>query len=131
MGALQKRSGQDDEGARDEALECPLHVAARELAQSAVMQHVLFLEGESQPRANLSNAISSWADLYLLIRGSICPASRWATLSQAELTALVEGMLARVPQLADPAPIERFRRSLQVCAACPSSASCPLGLDPS
>lgn len=115
----------------DELTECPLHVATRELAQAAVMQHVLFMEGECQPRAPLSEAITGWADLYQFIRGSICPASRWAPLEKDELDVVARRILARIPTSSDPARIERLRRALAQCGACAAASSCPLGLDPS
>ena len=78
MSALEGVVAMKDVARLDEQIECPLHVVARELAQASVMQHVLFLEGECLPRAALSEAIVAWADLYQFIRGSVCPASRWA-----------------------------------------------------
>lgn len=130
MNALEDVVAVRDAAPLDEQIECPLHVAARELAQAAVMQHVLFLEGECQPRAPLSEAIMAWADLYQFIRGSVCPASRWAPLDAEELDMMTRRMLGRLPAPTDPARIERLRHALSLCASCPASALCPSGLDP-
>lgn len=131
MSALEDVVAVGDITRLDEQIECPLHIAARELAQVAVMQHVLFLEGECQPRAPLSEAITAWADLYQFLRGSVCPASRWAPLTAEELDTVAGRMLARIPISTEPARLERLRRSIAHCASCPAASFCPLGLDPS
>lgn len=115
----------------EQIIECPLHVAARELAQASVMQHVLFLEGECLPRAALSEAIVAWADLYQFIRGSVCPASRLAPLDADELDTVARRMLARLPASMDSARIEELRHALMLCGSRPVAELCPLGFDPS
>ena len=131
MSALDGVVALKDVARLDEQIECPLHVAARELAQTAVMQHVLFLEGECQPRAALSEAIVAWADLFQFIRGSVCPASRWAPLDADELETVARRMLARLPTSMNAARVEQLRNALMRCGSRPSAALCPLGLDPS
>lgn len=130
MSALEGVVAMKDVARLDEQIECPLHVVARELAQASVMQHVLFLEGECLPRAALSEAIVAWADLYQFIRGSVCPASRWAPLNADELETVARSMLARLPASMDSPRIEQLRRTLMLCGSRPAAELCPVGLDP-
>lgn len=130
MSALEGVVAMKDVARLDEQIECPLHVVARELAQASVMQHVLFLEGECLPRAALSEAIVAWADLYQFIRGSVCPASRWAPLDADELETVARSMLARLPASMDSPRIEQLRRTLMLCGSRPAAELCPVGLDP-
>lgn len=130
MSALEGVVAMKDVARLDEQIECPLHVAARELAQASVMQHVLFLEGECLPRAALSEAIVAWADLYQFIRGSVCPASRWAPLDADELETVARSMLARLPASMDSPRIEQLRHTLMLCGSRPAAELCPVGLDP-
>jgi hypothetical protein len=110
-------------------IECPLHTVLGELAQTAVMQQVLHLEGELLPRAALVDALEGWQQLYRLVRTQVCPATRDAPLTPADLAALVE---TAVPCLLSPGvPVAvqaRLCRQLVACARCTSPQECPLGL---
>lgn len=110
-------------------VECPFHTVITHLAQTAVMQRVLHLEGEALPRAELLDALDGWEQLCRLVRTRVCPATRDVPLTPAELTALVD---TAVPHLVPPSvPAEdqaRLRRQLAVCARCASPQQCPLGV---
>jgi hypothetical protein len=100
-----------------------------ELAQTAVRQHVLHLEGEMLPRAALVDALDGWQQLYHLIRTRLCPATRRASGSPAEMAALVDtAVFSLLPPSVPDSVQARLRCQLLACAACASSAQCPLGL---
>lgn len=110
-------------------IECPFHAVMGELAQTAVMQQVLHLEGDLLPRAALVDALEGWQQLYRLVRTRVCPATREAPLTSADLATLVD---TAVPCLLPPGvPVAvqaRLRRQLVACARCASPQQCPLGL---
>lgn len=110
--------------------ECPLHTAMQHLTEAAVTQHVLYLEGEVRPRLDLINTISRWERMHTLIRECICPATREVALGPSALAEIVD----TIPDTMF-APGQQHRRTLfiqalAVCAACASSAECPLGAVP-
>lgn len=108
--------------------ECPLHTAMRHLAEAAVAQHVLYLEGEVQARADLVNAISGWERIHTLIRECICPATREVSIGSAVLTAGIVATTLERMFAPEQKPVRRyFTRSLEACAACQSASECPLG----
>jgi hypothetical protein len=99
-----------------------------QLAQAAVRQHVLHLEGELVPRADLVERLEGWQQLYRLVRTRVCPATRDTTLTAADLATLVEHA---VPCLL-PSGVPRLVQSslcqqLVACASCRSAHECPLG----
>jgi hypothetical protein len=110
--------------------ECPLHIAMREAAGTAVLQHVLYLEGECLPRPELVETLEAWTRLHRLITERICPASRRRPLDPSQLPAMLEetlsGCLPPVPaQL--PAQVLQL---LQQCVACTPASGCPLDMQP-
>lgn len=109
--------------------ECPLHTVMGEMAQTAVMQQVLHLEGELLPRAALVDALEGWQQLYRLVRTRVCPATCDPPLTPADLASLVG---TAVPCLLPPGvPVAvqtRLCRQLVACARCASPQECPLGL---
>jgi hypothetical protein len=100
-----------------------------ELAQTAVMQQVLHLEGDLLPRAALVDALEGWQQLYRLVRTRVCPATRDAPLTPADMATLMD---TAVPCLLPPGvPVAvqaRLCRQLAACARCTSPQECPLGL---
>ena len=106
-------------------MECPLHVAMEEIAHVAVKQHVLYLEGECQPRPELIERLSAWSDLHRFIRARVCIASRGASLSPDALDAALDDLLPSGEDAPVSSHVRRLRRALTVCA---QAASCPLGL---
>lgn len=107
-------------------LECPLHLAMEEIANTAVTQHVLHLEGECQPRPELLRQLEAWSALHTLIRTHVCVASREATIAFEELEraldALSDGM--------DIANSPRWQLLRAGLVACARATSCPLGTAP-
>src|SRR5689334_22243576 len=69
---------------------CPLQQAMEEIALVAVRQHVLYQEGESQPRPELLASLEVWTSLHRLIRSRICTASRESTLSIVDLESALD-----------------------------------------
>ena len=59
--------------------------AMEEIAQAAVRQHVLYQEGESQPRPELLPRLDAWLAFHRLIRSRICTASRESTITAVDL----------------------------------------------
>ncbi len=107
--------------------ECPLHVAMQELAQAAVRQHVLYLEGECLPRPELMQTIERWCSFSAIISSRVCVVSRTATIAPAELDAVLETLF---PSSRD-AVMPPIRQSLFVsCTRCAQATSCPLGKNP-
>jgi hypothetical protein len=106
---------------------CPFHTVMTQLAQVAVTQQVLYLGGEQVPRPDLADSLEGWHQLYRLVRTHVCPATRAAALTSADVTTLVDTAL---PQLL-PARLPRqlhvnLRRQLIACASCASPQQCPL-----
>lgn len=114
----------------DPEAECPLHIAMRQLAETAVLQHVLHMEGELLPRADLVDALEGWEQVYRLTRTRICPRTREARLSAAELDALVENALPRLVPAAEAYLRSHLAQCLLVCGACADAQECPLGRAP-
>jgi len=108
------------------AMECPLHVVMEEIAQTAVRQHVLHMEGECQPRPELVRRLEQWAALHTRVRTHICAATRDSAIPADELERTLDTLL---PPPADAAGLLRWRRLRRALAACASSTTCPLGTD--
>lgn len=106
-------------------MECPLHVAMEEIAHVAVKQHVLYLEGECQPRPELIERLAALSDLHRFIRARVCVASRSASLSPDALDAALDDLIPIAHDAPVSSHVRRLRRALTVCA---QAASCPLGL---
>jgi hypothetical protein len=107
-------------------VECPLHAAMGQLAQAAVLQHVLHLEGEWLPRPELLLALEGWAGVHALIRAHVCPATREAPLEPAELSSFVDDALAPLFTPAEAPLRAQLRRTIARCAACGLAEGCPL-----
>ncbi len=108
---------------------CPFQSIMSRLAETAVLQQVLHMEGELLPRTELALALEGWQQLYHLARTRVCPATRDASLTPTEITALVEVALPRLLPVDVPLGLQaRLRRQFLVCATCASSQQCPLGL---
>jgi hypothetical protein len=107
--------------------ECPHHVAIEGIAQAAVKQHVLFLEGECQPRNDLLRRLDAWSSLHALIRSRICVASRVATISPDELERTLDALSRDLPELrGDAGPLD-YRQLRDALAGCAQAVTCPLG----
>lgn len=105
-------------------MECPLQVAMEEIARVAVQQHVLYLEGECQPRPELMGRLESWSSLHALIRSHICVTSREGRISPDAL----EGALDMLtPPGTDDANDLRRSALRTAIMACARATSCPLG----
>lgn len=107
-------------------MECPLHVAMEEIAQVAVRQHVLYVEGECQPRPELVNRLERWLALHARIRSAICAASRSGAISVDDLERTLDALL---PPPGDVDALPQWRRLRRALTACATSATCPLGMD--
>lgn len=102
---------------------CPLHLAMERIARAAVRQHVLYAEGESQPRPTLLLDLERWTTLHTLIRMRICVASRSGALSPVEL----EQALATYAPAPVDAQLQPHRQLLrQMLSACAQAHCCPL-----
>lgn len=108
-------------------MECPLHLVMEEIAQAAVRQHVLHLEGECQPRAELVQRLEQWSALYARVRTQICVASRDATMTLDDLERMLDTLLPLPDTMTE---LPRWRRLRHALTACASSTTCPLGADP-
>jgi len=108
----------------DPLVMCPLHTALRELAYSAVKQHVLLLEGECCPRLELLQTVEKWSSLATLMYSRICPASRASSISPAELKVTLDALIPTATEATTP-PLELHLRTM--CFACAKETSCPLG----
>lgn len=109
--------------------ECPHHVAIEGIAQAAVKQHVLFLEGECQPRSDLLRRLDAWSSLHALIRSRICVASRVATISPDELEHSLDVLsrdLTELKEKDDSSPLDH-RQLRDALAGCAQAVTCPLG----
>lgn len=94
---------------------CPLHTIMGQIAQTALRQHVLFLEGELLPRVESLQDLEALTALAKLVTARVCVSSRGATR-------LTEGELARLwTPLSDGGDLR------QATIACARSESCPLG----
>lgn len=102
--------------------ECPLQTAVAHLARAALKQHVLYLEGECVPRADLARAIDIWSTLYGRIQASVCPITRHST-PDASGPAGIRGD----PPWDVPEDVRgQLLRALAVCAARDVVEGCPL-----
>ena len=106
------------------AMGCPLQQAMEEIAQAAVRQHVLYQEGESQPRPELLARLDVWTSLHRLIRSRICTASRESTISMVELESALNELF---PQSEDDVTRSQVQQHRAALAACARATSCPLG----
>lgn len=105
-------------------MECPLHLTMEEIAHVAVKQHVLYLEGECQPRPDLLKRLETWSALDSLIRSRICVASRASRITSSELEDMLDGLLPVGTDSAIPHQQSSLRAALGACAR---ATSCPLG----
>ncbi|HEU4785163.1 MAG TPA: hypothetical protein VFS83_17630 [Ktedonobacterales bacterium] len=103
---------------------CPLQQAMEEIAQAAVRQHVLYQEGESQPRPELLAHLDAWSSLHRLIRLRICTASRESTISAVEFECALDELFPQPRDVATQSQVRQLRTSV---AACARATSCPLG----
>lgn len=117
---------QREDQAEIPCMECPLHVAMEAIAQLAVRQHVLHLEGECQPRPELVQRLEQWLALYARIRTHICAATRSTTIPPDELERALDALL---PPPTDMMELPQWRRLRRALAACATSPTCPLGMD--
>ena len=106
------------------AMGCPLQQAMEEIAQAAVEQHVLYQEGESQPRPELLARLDAWTALHRLIRSRICTASRESRITDVELESALDDLL---PQGGDVVTRSELQHLRVILAACARATSCPLG----
>lgn len=106
--------------------ECPLHLAMEQIARIAVRQHVLYLEGECQPRPELLEELDAWSSLHTLIRSRVCVASRVSPLAPDEL----EAVLAALPRQAEFAGYPGWQCLRASLTACAEATVCPLGINP-
>ena len=103
---------------------CPLQQAMEEIARAAVEQHVLYLEGESQPRPGLLARLEAWASLHRLIRSRICTASRDTAIPAVELEYALDELFPDLRGFAQQLRLQHLRAALTACAR---ATSCPLG----
>ena len=103
---------------------CPLQQAMEEIAQAAVRQHVLYQEGESQPRPELLARLEAWSSLHRLIRSRICTASRESRITVVDLESALDELF---PQPRDVATRLRAQQLRAALVACARATSCPLG----
>ena len=103
---------------------CPLQEAMEEIAQAAVRQHVLYQEGESQPRPELLARLDAWLALHRLIRSRICTASRESRISANDLDSALDELFPQPRDVATALRVPQLRAAL---AACARATSCPLG----
>ncbi|HEU5440184.1 MAG TPA: hypothetical protein VFU88_12920 [Ktedonobacterales bacterium] len=102
--------------------ECPLHIAMRHVAEAAVTQHVLYVEGEYAPRADLNERIEHWFRVHQLVRDYICPATRTVSPTPRDL----DVALATLPEESR----ARLTAMLRVCGRRSAGDGCPLDEDP-
>ena len=103
---------------------CPLQQAMEEIAQAAVRQHVLYQEGESQPRPELLARLDAWLAIHRLIRSHICTASRKSIITAVEVESALDELFPQPRDVAMALRIQHLRATLAVCAR---ATSCPLG----
>lgn len=103
---------------------CPLQQAMEEIAQAAVRQHVLYQEGESQPRPELLARLEVWSSLHRLIRSRICTASRESRITVVDLESALDELFPQPRDVATQLRLEQLRAALVACAR---ATSCPLG----
>jgi hypothetical protein len=106
--------------------ECPLHTAVRQLARAAVTQHVFYAEGEYAPRPDLTEEMHAWLRIHDLVRASVCPASRAANLTPAEIELAVLGASACAPEELR----AELRTALLACGARTRGEGCPAEREP-
>jgi hypothetical protein len=102
-----------DEAAPTVGARCPLHTLVGQIAQTALQQHVLFLEGECLPRVEAIRDLESLTTLVKLVSGRVCVCSRELPLRDDELGRLLA-------TLSDPG-------LRAVAATCARARVCPLG----
>lgn len=111
------------------AVECPFHTVMRQVAEAAVLQHVLHLEGEVLPRRNLVDDLECWQQVYRLVRTRVCPATREAPLLPDVRETLLDVALPYLLPTDTPQSLQaRLVWQIAACARCSSSQECPLGL---
>ncbi|MGH2501137.1 MAG: hypothetical protein ACRDID_01345, partial [Ktedonobacterales bacterium] len=101
-----------DSPSRATCATCPLRVAMERIAQVALRQHVLYLEGECQPRVELLRELEASYTLERLIRMRICAVSRSSALPAGELALAVDTL--------------RCQDLNSALSACAMASDCPL-----
>lgn len=120
---MQPARCQDDvRAAYTPGLDCPLHLAMRELARAAVRQHIYYEAGEYQPRGDLLCALRSWARLHELISAAVCGARGDTTCTAAALDRAVAALPA--------AWRASVREGVARCLECAPGERCPLAQEP-
>jgi hypothetical protein len=94
------------------AVACPLRLAMERIAWAALRQHVLYLEGECQPRLELVRDLETSTTLERLIRRQVCPISRSCPLEPDELASAVDAL--------------RCWELHSALATCAAARACPL-----
>jgi hypothetical protein len=95
-----------------------------EIAEAAVRQHVLYQEGESQPRPELLARLDAWFAIHRLIRSRICTALRESTVTAVELESALDELFPHPRDVATALRVQQLRATLATCA---QASSCPLG----
>lgn len=93
---------------------CPLRVAMERIARAALRQHVLYLEGECQPRLELLRELEAASTLERLVRARICAVSRGSALAPDEIASAVDAL-----------HLWKLEEALNACAV---SSDCPLDM---
>lgn len=110
--------------------ECPLHTAMRQLAEAAVAQHVLYVEGEVRARPHLVGAIARWERMHTLIRQCVCPATREVAIGAPVAVEIADRTLEGVFTPEQQHLRTQLIRALEACVACTNATECPLDAVP-
>lgn len=110
--------------AEPHVVECPLHTAMRQVAEAAVMQHVLYAEGVYRPREGLAREMQVWLRLHELVRTAICPATRTgsAALEPGDLEIALAGLPAEMHG--------QVAAAIRDCGRRSRGEGCPLEVEP-
>lgn len=93
---------------------CPLRLAMERIARTALRQHVLYLEGEFQPRLELLRELEAASALERLVRERVCILSRSSALEPEEAARAVTTLGLR-----------DLEAALNACVA---ASECPLNV---
>lgn len=116
--SIGRDAGGQPTGTQHECAQCPLHITMQRLTRAAVSQLVYYADGEYVPRPNLLRELERWQRLHALVATRICPASREALSTAADVSAARE----LVPE----AQFTALREMLSRCAARQAGDACPL-----